>query len=137
MSPDRYVSYYKWIYISSPIYLLSLLGYKLSILLLYLRLFGVNTRFRYATWAVAFLVSGYVFANLWTQLFGCHPIAKFWQPKLAGHCMTWETATYAYGSLNVISDLFIFVLPLPMVWRLRLSRREKLGVTLVFFGGAM
>ncbi|KAL8790549.1 MAG: hypothetical protein Q9195_006293 [Heterodermia aff. obscurata] len=139
MSPERYVAYYKWIYISSPIYLLTLLGYKLSILLLYLRLFGVNSPFRYTTYALTFLITGYLFSNLLTQLFGCHPVAKYWQPALypGGHCITSTTADYAYGSLNFISDLFIFVLPMPMVWRLKLSRREKLGVTLVFMGGAM
>ena len=39
--------------------------------------------------------------------------------------------------MNCISDLFIFLLPLPMVWQLHLSRKAKLGVTVVFMGGAM
>ena len=42
-----------------------------------------------------------------------------------------------YGSMNFISDVIIFVLPLPMVWRLQLSRESKIGVTLVFMGGFM
>lgn len=79
-----------------------------------------------------FFVFGYLFGNLLTQLFGCTPINKNW-----GHCIVSTRVGLAYGSLNFISDLFIFVLPMPMVWRLQLSRRGKLGVTLVFMSGAM
>lgn len=84
-----------------------------------------------------FFVFGYLFSNLLTQIFGCAPVDKFWKPKTPGHCLVLTKAVYAYGSMNFISDLFIFVLPLPMIWRLKLSRKEKLGVTLVFMSGAM
>lgn len=137
MSPDRYVAYNEWIFISSIVYLISLLGYKFAILLLYLRLFAVDKKFRYSTWTVMFFVFGYLFSNLLTQVFGCTPIDKFWKPKTFGHCLVLTKAVYAYGSMNFISDFFIFVLPLPMVWRLKLSRKEKLGVTLVFMSGAI
>lgn len=122
---------------SSIVYLICLLGYKFAILLLYLRLFGVDQNFRYLTWAVMFFVFGYLFSNLVTQIFGCTPIDKNWKPTIPGHCIVLIKAVYAYGSMNFISDLFIFILPLPMVWRLQLSRKAKLGVTLVFMGGVM
>ena len=118
-------------------YIITLLGYKFSILLLYLRLFGVSDKFRYYTWAVMFFVSGYLFSNFLTQLFGCTPIFKYWLSNTPGHCIVAVKAAFAYGSMNFISDLMIFILPLPMVWRLKLSRRQKCGVSLVFMGGAV
>lgn len=127
---------YQWNYASSFIYLATLFGYKFTILLLYLRLFNVNDRFRYTTYAVMFFVFGYLFSNLLTQIFGCIPIELSWR-AVPGHCIDRPKAGLAYGSMNFISDLFIFVLPMPMVWRLRLSRKGKLGVTLVFMGGGM
>lgn len=157
MSPDRYITYYEvyesqgfisallihsplphqWVFASSIIYLVTLLGYKFAILFLYLRLFGVSTKFRYTTWAVMFFVFGYIFCNLLTQIFGCTPVDKYWKPKILGHCIVVSNADLAYGSMNFLSDLFIFALPLPMVWRLQLSRKEKLGVTLIFMSGAV
>ncbi|CAD6570296.1 MAG: hypothetical protein ASARMPRED_003641 [Alectoria sarmentosa] len=137
MSPYRYIAYNEWIFISSIVYLISLLGYKFTLLLLYLRLFGVEKIFRYATWTVMFFVFGYLFSNLLTHIFGCSPIDKYWNPKTSGHCVVLTKAVYAYGSMNCISDLFIFVLPLPMVWRMQLSRKDKIGVTLVFMSGAI
>ena len=84
-----------------------------------------------------FFVIGYLFSNLMTQFFGCRPIAKYWTPSTPGHCIVLVKAAFANGTMNFFSDLLIFVLPLPMVWRLKLSRRQKIDVTLVFMGGAM
>ena len=119
------------------IYLISLIGYKMAILLIYLRLFGVSKKFKYSTWVVMFFVCGYLFSNFWTQLFGCSPPSKYWDPNTPGHCMNYTKAGLAYGSMNISSDLFNLVLPLPMIWHLRLSRREKIGVSLIFMSGIM
>ena len=134
---DLREQYQKWIFIASCTYLPSLLGYKMSILFLYLRIFNVNRSFRYCTWAVMFVTFGYLFSNLWTQIFGCRPIAKYWIPDLLGHCIQTLKADYGYGSLNFITDLLIFILPLPMVWRLQLSSRDKVGISVIFMIGSM
>lgn len=116
---------------------MSLLGYKMSILVLYLRLFAVNKRFRYVTWAMMFFVCGYLLSNFWTQIFGCSPRSKYWLPDTPGHCINYTKAGLAYGSMNVASDLLIFILPLPIVWQLRLPLKERLGVSLIFMSGVM
>lgn len=36
------------------------------------------------------------------------------------------------GVISLVTDIYIFVLPLPAVWRLRLPMRKKLGVAVVF-----
>lgn len=119
------------------VYLFTLGLYKFTILILYLRLFGVNKKFRYATWAVMFLVFGYLFSNVLTLAFGCTPIDKYWNTTTPGHCIAETKAGLVYGTLNFVSDIVIFVLPLPMVLRLQLSRENKLGVIFVFMVGVM
>ena len=84
-----------------------------------------------------FLVFGYLFSNLLTQLFGCTPIDKYWKSTNPGHCIPEPKINLFYGSMNFLTDVLIFVLPLPMVWRLKLSRQNKIGVILVFMGGIM
>ena len=137
VSGDLGQQYQIWVFSSMCTYLLALLGYKMSILCLYLRIFDVDQLFRYCTWAVMFITFGYLFSNIWTQIFGCRPVAKTWTPDLPGHCIQTFKADYGYGSLNIITDLLIFVLPLPMVWRLQLSPRDKLGVSVIFVTGSM
>ena len=119
------------------VYLVSLIGYKFSILILYLRLFSVNKVFRYCVWATMLFVGGYLGANLLTQIFGCSPRSKYWLPETPGHCINYTKAGLAYGFMNILSDLIIFILPHPIVWRLQLSRREKVGVSVIFLSGAM
>ena len=116
-------------------YLLSIFGYRLALLLMYLRLFGLSKPFRIATWIVLSFVTGYLFCNLITLLFGCTPLEKYWKPDLPGHCIDLNKADYAYGSMNVGSDVLLFLLPLPMVWQLNLSSKEKFGLFLIFMSG--
>lgn len=127
----------QWINDADIIYLVSLLGYKMSILVLYLRLFAVNRKFRYTTWLMMFFVCGYLVSNFWTQIFGCSPRSKYWFEDTPGYCINYKAAGIAYGAMNVISDGLIFILPLPMIWRLKLSTQEKFGVSLIFMSGAM
>lgn len=134
---DLREQYQKWIFIASCTYLPSLLGYKMSILFLYLRIFNVDRIFRYCTWAAMFVTFGYLFSNFWTLIFGCQPIAKYWDPETPGHCIFTLEADYGYGSLNFITDLLMFILPLPMVWRIQLSRKERIGVSVIFMIGSV
>lgn len=137
MSESLIVDFYKWIDIGAPTYHLSLMGYKMSILLLYLRIYRINRPFRYATYATMFIVFSYLFSNIWTQLFGCHPFEKEYNKKIPGHCIDYIKADYAYGALNIITDLIIFVLPLPMIWQLHLNLKEKIGISLIFMVGSL
>ncbi|MCJ1438481.1 hypothetical protein MMC27_007871 [Xylographa pallens] len=130
-------SYYKWVAIQSTIYVFCLLGYKLVVLFLYLRLFSIDGRVRYATYAVMFWVVGYLLCNFITQVAGCKPISKFWSPATPGFCYNFIKADLVFGSMNWISDLVIFALPWPVVWKMQLTRREKVGVSLVFMSGAV
>ncbi len=84
-----------------------------------------------------FIVFAYLFSNPTRPIFGCTPVAKYWKPDEPGHCINVIKADYVYGSLNFITDLTMFVLPLPMVWRLQLSLKQKLGISLVFMAGSM
>ena len=129
--------YSRWTFVSVFFYLPSLLGYKISILFLYLRIFNVDNNFRYCTWLVMFITFGYLFSNFWTQLFMCRPIIKYWKLEIPGHCISYYNADHSYGSLNFITDLMILVLPLPLIWRIQLSLKEKFEVSVIFFLGSL
>ena len=131
------IDYYKWIDIGSPFYIMSLFGYKMAILFLYLRIYQVNRTFRFATYVTMFIIFAYLFSNFCTQLFGCQPFKKEYDKQVPGHCIDYIKADYAYGSLNFITDLILFVLPLPMVWRLQLNLKEKIGISLIFAIGSL
>ena len=136
-TPELFEQWYLWIGIASEFYVLSLMGYKFAILLLYLRIYSINRAFRWACYITMFAIFGYLFSNLWTEFFGCNPPQKSWMTKLPGHCIDGIKSDYAYGSLNWISDLALFVLPIPMILKTQLKTREKVGIMIIFMFGSL
>jgi hypothetical protein len=129
-TPELNSRYYLWIGISSEFYALSLMGFKLTLLVIYLQLFGVNRKFAMACYVTMFCVVGYIFSNMLTEFLGCQPIAKKWDQKLPGQCINSVGANIAYGAGHMLSDLAIAILPLVMVWRLKFpTTRQKLGLS--------
>ena len=97
----------------------------------YNRIFSVSQRFRYACYTVMFVTVGYLFCNMITEVTGCQPLEKFWNLDTPGHCITFFAADIVYGSLNVITDLAIALLPVRLVWRIQINPRENIGLWFV------
>ena len=132
-------SYFKIILSESFLGALGLLFSKLSILLLYFRLFSPNTRFR------RFILGGI----LWTTLINltsfivaaalCAPRRgeTFGGLTSIKRCTDLQTWALIQGSLNVLLDFYILYLPVPVVWSLKLDRKRRLGVLAIFMTGLM
>ncbi|KAL6717389.1 hypothetical protein ACLMJK_005304 [Lecanora helva] len=108
---------------------------KFAILLFYYRLFSTK-KFRTAV----YWVSGIVAASFTFAFFGfafeCTPVNTFWGDS-DGHCINGHIfRMFASGSF-VLTDILIYVLPLPIVWHLHTTRRRKIELSLVFFLGGV
>jgi hypothetical protein len=69
-----------------------------------------------------------------TSFIDCIPLQAVWDKTIAGKCLPLPVKignSYAH----IITDFMIFFLPLPFVVRLRLGRRQKAGLLLVFCVG--
>ncbi|KAI0146082.1 hypothetical protein F4776DRAFT_392587 [Hypoxylon sp. NC0597] len=128
--------YYLWVGITSEFYVLGLCGFKSALILMYIQLFGVYDRFRWTCYGTLFFCVSYLFCNMMTEFFGCHPIKKKWEPGLPGECINSTAAATFYGACNMASDLIIAILPLTMIWKLQVAtRRQKIGLSLVLSCG--
>ena len=68
----------------------------------------------------------------------CRPFAKNWDPLLPGTCGSIKTALLADGIINIVIDLAMIILPMPMVWQLQqMSQQRKLALTVVFALGVL
>lgn len=110
---------------------------KISILLLYLRLFSTNRRTRTAAYMLIAFIAAYLFALETSLLFGCRPLRKLSNSEIPGTCINRNQHMLAQASLNIISDLFVLALPIPIALRLRVSTRQKIGVLILFGVGSM
>ena len=109
---------------------------KTSALFFYTRLFGSTGRaFRYATWLGHFFVATWVVVIFIVTVFMCNPPQKFWLPDTAGTCLPVGIPWLSSAIPTTLIDLYVIILPLPMLWKLQLKPSRKFLVTCVFLCG--
>lgn len=119
---------------------LPLLGViKFSCLLSYWRIFKPNQKIRWALQAsMTLLVCAYV-GMFFASLFECWPLATNWEPAISrGHCLKPKGGVpYVSGTINVVSDIVVLVLPIPAIWSLKMDLRRKLRLVAIFSVGTL
>lgn len=105
---------------------------KISILLLYLRLFSSQMRMRISTFVLLGIVVAYFLAFELSHLLGCQPIKKLTQPQLPGKCYSVPKHLISQSTVNVATDLLVLVLPIPTALRLHAPRRQRVAIIVIF-----
>ena len=105
-------------------------------MLQYLRIFPTK-KMRTAIWTVFGIVIIYGGWTVLSMVFFCTPIEGYWKTELSGNCFDADLLWLVNGGLNILTDLFIIVLPLPGLKALMLPRAQKLGLMFVFALGGV
>lgn len=105
--------------------------FKISILLLYRRVF-ITRWLRIAVWINIGFITAFTITLVGKDAFACTPIKKQWMPEIPGHCINLKVTYYWASAIFLLTDLIILILPQPLVWRLQISRKQKLGLSLIF-----
>ena len=82
-------------------------------------------------------VSGYGISVIIKDVLTCRPLSKAWNPLKPGVCEHTLQSLIALTTLNMVGDLFIILLPMPMIWSLQMAKRRKIELTIVFALGVM
>ena len=62
----------------------------------------------------------------------CTPRQSLWNPTILGHCVDRHMFQLPSSIIDIVSDFTILLLPLPLIWRLKLATKKKLGVYAIF-----
>jgi hypothetical protein len=111
---------------------------KASALLFYARIFlnrQYSTSFTYSLYVVHALNIAWFVGIVLSSAFMCKPIAKSWNPFLEGTCGSTPALWLGSAIPSVVIDLIILMLPLPMIWTLKMSIARKSGITAIFVCG--
>ena len=120
-----------------PIYTVTILLIKLSIILFLLRLFPVAS-FRPFAYITMFVVVGNYVPTAIISIVSCNPPSKTWDLTIVkGSCINKNAFYVASSVINVVTDIMIYLLPLRTVWTLQLPLRQRLGLLLVFMTGLL
>ncbi|CAO1606195.1 hypothetical protein XANCAGTX0491_009696 [Xanthoria calcicola] len=75
-------------------------------------------------------------AVLFTTIFQCNPVRGAWDISVPrDQCFNLRTWLIATNVPNIVIDFGIICLPIPLVWKLKLSTERKIGLTGVFLLG--
>jgi hypothetical protein len=123
--------------VASIIYCPFLASEKLSLLFFYLRLSCLRW-FRLCVYASMFLVVGYNIALVFPLMFACTPIKRNWDITITeGSCIDRTLLYMASAVLNILNDLLLLVLPIPMVVKLQMPRAQKAGLICILGVGSL
>lgn len=121
-------------YVFSILYNPALMATKTSILIFFLRL-AKNTQIvlRYASWATLLVVNLSGLVLTFMNIFQCNPIAAAWTTSDASaKCIPLLTEFICAAPVNIVTDLAILALPIPVLTGMRLPIRQK-AILLVTF----
>ncbi|KAI1462539.1 hypothetical protein F4805DRAFT_408353 [Annulohypoxylon moriforme] len=112
-------------YAVSPLYIFSVLGFKLSLIVSYFR-FLPQGNYNYV---VIFVLVGCVLSNLVcliVQLNICRPIAKQWDSTITdGRCFDVVAFSDASSAIAIVVDFAVMLLPFPVLIKTKIETRKK------------
>ncbi|KAF1992815.1 hypothetical protein P154DRAFT_478525 [Amniculicola lignicola CBS 123094] len=105
---------------------------RISMILFYIKIFRQRP-FMILSWLciglnIANLLSTYVVA-----LSICRPLAFNWDPlHVRGHCGNQKAFYLSNGFINLFLDVSVILMPMPLLWNLKLPMMKKISLTFVF-----
>ncbi|KAH7379461.1 hypothetical protein BKA66DRAFT_420472 [Pyrenochaeta sp. MPI-SDFR-AT-0127] len=107
---------------------------KISAGFFFLRIAGVMTLHRIATYIVTLLAAVVGFAFFFVSLFQCSPIEFFWTrlQGASGKCISIDIIinfTYLYGSVAAVTDIALGFLVFALIWNLKIDQRTKMLIS--------
>jgi hypothetical protein len=113
--------------------------FKVSLLCFILRIFPSKS-----LRVGAFIGLGFTFAYgvsfFFATLFQCSPVSmawNFWDEESPGHCNDIKLQSWMCAGLNIILDVYILILPLHEVWKLKMNTAKKFMLVFMFSLGVL
>lgn len=130
---------HKILYINRVCYSPTILAAKVTVLVQLMRIFVPLKRglvYRIIQTLIWLNISFYL-ANVLSVILQCSPVPKAWNASIQGHCVNTNLNLIVTGTINVISDVLILLLPLWTIWHLKLPIQKKLSVSAAFAAGIL
>ena len=111
---------------------------KISIALLMLRIL-VSRRYIYVIISSMILVALWSLAELLFAIFQCRPVQYQWDIAIEGGICTGNfiSAALAFSVMSIVSDWFYALLPIPVLWPLKINIQSKISIGLLLSLGMM
>ncbi|KAH9886116.1 hypothetical protein F4778DRAFT_759065 [Xylariomycetidae sp. FL2044] len=107
---------------------------KCSILILYCKIFDTPT-FKWLCYTTGAIIACWSLSTILSALLICQPVSDLWAMVPTGHCGDHVLSYTVTGSINIVTDVVVLILPLPYLLRLNMALYKKLVLTGTFTVG--
>ncbi|KAF8471230.1 hypothetical protein BDZ91DRAFT_677701 [Kalaharituber pfeilii] len=122
-------------YAGAPFYILGILGFKLCLLISYIRI-ASDQNYKRVVMVLIVACTMFSLSFLFTQLFLCDPPSFQWdRVSQSGTCLDGPTVYYSMASLTIVFDVVVIVTPIPLLARSQLPNRKKVVLIALFAVG--
>ncbi|PQE17040.1 hypothetical protein CJF30_00003764 [Rutstroemia sp. NJR-2017a BBW] len=135
LSTPEIISYAKSLIAFECLYVTCVCFTKLSLLLMYRRIFPVRS-IKIGSLVLGGLSVAWCISIIMVSVFQCVPIQKIWNPTLEGNCINLKASFVGNAIPNILTDVAILALPMQQVWGLHTSVAQKTQISFVFLLGS-
>ncbi|CVL06459.1 uncharacterized protein FPRN_05236 [Fusarium proliferatum] len=126
-------------YAAELIYYCNQLSLKFSILMFYWRIFGQSNYIRRSIYYMGVCIILWFIASFLVSALQCVPVQANWDPiakqQPGVKCVDLNGFFFGTSIPNIMADLFLVVLPIPQVIKLKITTAQKVFVILFFILG--
>lgn len=139
--PETIFLWFKTLYAFEFLYSLAMCSVKYSIIMFQYRIFPI-AQFRKALIFLLYFVIALTISCLLVSMLQCVPIHDFWDtlagtlgPLSKAKCINIQKFFLISGAINAVTDFALLALPIPILWRLKTGKPQKLVLTGIFIMG--
>ncbi|KAH7090831.1 hypothetical protein FB567DRAFT_590204 [Paraphoma chrysanthemicola] len=107
---------------------------KMAFVALYYRIFPVP-RFRKACLVLGAISAGWTISYLAACIFQCSPVHRVYDRSIPGTCIDFRWHRWSNAVTNLLTDLTIFLLPMPVIFKLNMSTGSRISLMILFSMG--
>ncbi|TIC90275.1 hypothetical protein CH35J_012026 [Colletotrichum higginsianum] len=131
--PLNIMHFYQTIYANEILYPMGLASARLSLVVLYQRIFGLFSARYYLHGLLAFIGAWAIYATIPT-IVACTPVQNFWTTHK--NCIELSNLYISIAVGSIVTDFVLIIIPIPYVMRLTMSPIKKgLLISSFVFGG--
>ncbi|KAI9652977.1 MAG: hypothetical protein M1831_006306 [Alyxoria varia] len=134
---ETFVKYSQIQLATNVLYTASISLSKISILLLYRRLFYIVDSFCACTWVVGGFVVAFFFASTFGLVFSFSPVEAQWKFWLPHSTINLKRFWLSMSIVNLLLDVVVLSMPQARVWKLRQTMKRKMSLSAVFLLGGL
>ncbi|KAJ5356384.1 hypothetical protein N7517_010993 [Penicillium concentricum] len=133
VTEEMFATYQKVILAAAVVYVPALAFAKMSLIFLYRRIMEKQEAYNWALNIISAIVCGYSLALVFALIFACNPIAMSWDLSITeGTCISRQGLYIATAVTNIVTDLALILLPIPLVVGLQMPGIQKCYLIVVF-----